>query len=63
MPTAVPGLTNAIAAPTGTRIRRLPITKTIRVMRERHVRQLTRPARLAERDIMPGKLAATTRRG
>ena len=31
VPTAAPALTNAIAALTGTRIRRLPITKTIRV--------------------------------
>lgn len=32
VPTAAPALTNAIAALTGTRIRRLPITKTIRVV-------------------------------
>ncbi len=31
VPTAAPALTNAIAALTGTRIRRLPITKTMRV--------------------------------
>jgi isoquinoline 1-oxidoreductase beta subunit len=31
VPTAAPALTNAIAALTGTRIRRLPITKTIKV--------------------------------
>jgi isoquinoline 1-oxidoreductase subunit beta len=31
VPTAAPALTNAIAALTGTRIRRLPITKTIRI--------------------------------
>jgi hypothetical protein len=31
VPTAAPALTNAIAALTGTRIRRLPIAKTIRV--------------------------------
>ena len=32
VPTAAPALTNAIAALTGTRIRQLPITKTIRVL-------------------------------
>jgi isoquinoline 1-oxidoreductase subunit beta len=32
VPTAAPALTNAIAALTGTRIRRLPIAKTLRVM-------------------------------
>jgi isoquinoline 1-oxidoreductase subunit beta len=31
VPTAAPALTNAIAALTGTRIRRLPITKTIKI--------------------------------
>ena len=31
VPTAAPALTNAIAALTGTRVRRLPVTKTIRV--------------------------------
>lgn len=31
VPTAAPALTNAIAALTGTRIRRLPIAKTIMV--------------------------------
>jgi isoquinoline 1-oxidoreductase beta subunit len=32
VPTTAPALTNAIAALTGTRVRRLPIAKTIRVM-------------------------------
>ena len=32
VPTAAPALTNAIAVLTGTRIRRLPIAKTIRVV-------------------------------
>jgi isoquinoline 1-oxidoreductase beta subunit len=32
VPTAAPALTNAIAAGTGTRIRRLPLTKTITIM-------------------------------
>ena len=32
VPTAAPALVNAIAAATGTRIRRLPIAKTMRVL-------------------------------
>ena len=32
VPTAAPALTNAIAAGTGTRIRRLPIARTMRVL-------------------------------
>jgi isoquinoline 1-oxidoreductase beta subunit len=32
VPTAAPALTNAIAAATGTRIRQLPIAKTMRVL-------------------------------
>jgi isoquinoline 1-oxidoreductase beta subunit len=32
VPTAAPALTNAIAAITGTRIRRLPISRTFRVL-------------------------------
>ena len=32
VPTTAPALTNAIAALTGTRIRRLPVAKTIRVV-------------------------------
>ena len=31
VPTAAPALTSAIAALTGTRVRRLPITKTIKI--------------------------------
>jgi isoquinoline 1-oxidoreductase beta subunit len=32
VPTAAPALTNAIFALTGTRIRRLPVTKTIKIV-------------------------------